>query len=635
MELQAVGLQSFVGGMSVDRKFGSRNQFYYSRHVDFRKNPGKFSILPGTAETSGGVVIDLVEDMTQIASGVRYALGDAGNVYKIATNGTWSKIGDLGQTGGAGIVYRADVDNIYITGTTSVGRIKNMLGTKKFEGAFFQMGVSSASTCFKVGGLNTYSLRTSINEADADKRTFITDIEPIIQIGVRVVAKGTGDFTLTLHDEANNSLGSVTVAAASLKNNTIIYFQFSSAIRAQVSPAGRTYHLHMTSTVADGTIATTTASSMADCDMELWANALIDTVNGLHPIYNFINLTLIGNERYVAAYEPLQDQPTTTDFVRHKLTLPPGYEVCGFAQKNQFCLVAAEKRSSSGEYQEGAIFIWDGISETYNDWYPIPEGSPESIFSEKNVAHYIAGGSIYRQVGLEQPIKIRTFRNTDSEYSGVADSTHVNPNMMTVRRGVLLIAYPTTTTNLSLEHGIYSLGSVSREYPESFGYSYTPSPGHILNTGTNNLKIGMIKNFGDTLYMSWRDDANDNHYGVDIVNNSSAPASDFRLESLYFDNGNPFKQKRAAKLRASFNALPASCEIRLKYKIDQESSWHYSDDDDEDAVATEGDKRFSMSIEKPFFGIEFGVEGTCEATSPEVLSVYLFFDPLKSEREAD
>lgn len=624
------GLSSFFGGMAVDTKLGTTGQFYYGRHIDHRKNPSNFSILPSPARADSGIVTDLVQDITQIGTGVRYALGDVGNVYKIATNGIWSNTGPLGENGGAGIVYRGDVDHIYITGQSKIGRIKRMTTLGAFEPNWFQKGVSTSTTCSKSGGTNTYPPPVVLSESLSDKRTFTADIEPFYQIGIRVANKGTGDWTLTLHDDANNNLGTVTITTANLSSNATNYFVFSPAVRAQIGKNGGgsalTYHFHITSTVADGTLATTTVNSLADCDMELWANALVSTQNLLHPITNFLNFTLIGNGRYVAQYEPLQDNPTTADFDRHRITLPPGFEVCGFAQKNLLCIIGAEKRSTSGEFQEGALFFWDGIGDSYNDWWPVPEGSPEGLFSHKNIAHYIAGGGLYRIQGVDQPRKIRTFRNTDSEYSGTSDITHVNPNVMTVRRGILLMVYPTVTTNQSLEHGIYSIGAISREYPESFGFSYTTSNGNILNNGSNNLRLGMVKNYGDTLYVSWRDDTVSPHaYGVDIVNNSSAPAGDFRIEALQFDDERAGFYKKAGFIMATFDELPGGVSLLLKYKIDNDVNWTYSE------PVTTG-KTFQMPIDKNFLSITFGMDGTAGATTPVISSLFLYYDPLKKEQ---
>jgi len=626
---EPIGLSHFFGGQATDRELGNEAQFYYNKHTDFRKNPSSFTLLPKPTNADGGVVVDLVQAMEQINSGIRYALGDAGYLYKVTTGGVWSVVSTLGQAGGAGLLYRSDVDHLYMTGTTKVARIPRVSAGGVFQQNWFERGASTASTCTKTGGTNTYAPPVTLDEAA--RRSFTSDIEPLYQIGIRVVAKGTGDWTLTLHDDANNSLGAVTITNANLTNGSINYFVFSSPIRIQRGNSGAgsalTYHFHVTSTVADGTMATTTASTLSDCDMELWANALVETNNGLHPMSQLSNLTLIGNGRYVASYEPLQDNPTTSDFNRHRLTLPPGFEVCGFAQKNLMHVIGAEKRSTSGEFQEGMLFFWDGVADTYNDYWPVPEGAPESLFSHKNIVHFVAGNALYRMRGGDEPIKIRTFRNSDSEYSGVSDITHLYPNMMSVRRGVLLVGYPGTTTNQSVEHGVYSLGAITNEYPESFGFSYTGSNGNILNNGSNNLKLGMVKTYGDTSYISWRDDsASPQKYSVDMINNSSVPAADGTLETLVFDNAEPFKYKNAGYLVTTFNELPANTSVRLKYKIDGEASWNYSE------TATTGN-HLVMPIDKRYLRIEFGVDLTCTGTtSPEVTSLYLFSDMLRKER---
>lgn len=626
---EPVGLSHFFGGQSTDKELGGEAQFYYNRHTDFRKNPSSVTLLPKPTNADGGVVVDLVQGMEQLNSGVRYAVGDAGYVYKITTGGVWSVVSTIGQNGGAGILYRSDVDMLYFTGQTKISRIPRVSNGGSFQQNWFERGASTASTCTKTGGTNTFTLQTSITETI--KRSFTSDIEPLYQIGVKVVSKGTGDWTLTLHDDANNSLGAVTITNANLNNNAINYFVFSSPIRIQRGNNGTgsalTYHFHVTSTVADGTLATTTANSIADCDMELWANALIETNNGLHPIAQFSNSTLIGNGRYVAAYEPLQDNPTTADFNRHRLTLPPGFEVCGFAQKNLMAVIGAEKRSTSGEFQEGMLFFWDGVADTYNDYWPVPEGSPESLFSHKNVVYLVAGGALYRMRGGDEPIKIRTFRNTDSEYSGISDTTHLYPNMMAIRRGILMVGYPSVTTNQSIEHGIYSLGAITNEYPESWGLSYTTSNGNTLNNGSNNLRIGMVKSYGDTMYVSWRDDSvSPQKYSVDIVNNSSVPAADGTLETLLFDNGEPFKYKNCGYIIATFNELPANTSVTIKYKLEEEANWTYSE------AATSG-TYIVMPVDKRFFRLEFGVDITCTGTeSPELTSLYAFVDLLKKER---
>jgi len=626
---EPIGLNKFFGGWSSDKQLGSDAQFYYSQHIDFRKRPSSFTLLPKPANTDGGVVIDLVQAMDQLNSGVRYALGDAGWLYKVTTAGVWSAVVNIGEAGGAGLLYRSDVDHLYMTGQTKVARIPRVSNGGAIQANWFANGVSTCTTCTKTGGANTYSVPTSITETD--RRSFTSDIEPLYKLGIRIVDKGTGDWTLTLHDDANNSLGAVTVVSANLASSSVNYFTFSSPIRIQRGNNGAgsalTYHFHLTSTVANGTVATTTASSLSDCDMELWANALVTTNNGLHPIAQFSNFTLIGNGRYVAAYEPLQDNPSTADFNRHRITLPPGFEVCGFAQKNLMCVIGAEKRSSTGEFQEGALFFWDVTAENPNDYWLVPEGSPESLFSHKNVVYFIAGGALYEMRGGDEPIKRRTFRNTDSEFSNTTDITHAYPNMMTVRRGILLMGYPSVTTNQAIEHGVYSRGAINSDYPNSFGFSYTTSNGNILNNGTNNLRIGMVKSYGDTLYISWRDDsASPQKYSVDIVNNSSIPADTATIELLEFNNNQPSKYKNAGYLIATFSELGSTSTVKLKYKLEGEANWNYSETASTGTYAV-------MPIDMRYLVSQMGMDITCAAsTSPEFTSLYMFTDPLKNER---
>lgn len=621
---EPIGLSHFFGGMSTDQELGGDAQFYYGKNLDFRKKPSSLTLLPKPTKASANVVVDLVQAIDQLDSGVRYALGDAGTLYKV-NSGTWSVVDVLGENGGAGLLYRSDVDMLYAAGQTKIARIPRTSTPGTFDADWFANGVSTSTTCTKTGGALTYAVGASITETAVNMRTFTTDIEPLYKIGVKVVAKGTGNWTLTLHDDANTVLGAVTIANASLTNGVLNYFVFSSPVRVQRGANGAgsalTYHYHVTSTVADGTLQTTTASTIANCDMELWATALVPTNNGLHPMIQFSNFTLIGNGRYVASYEPLQNNPTTADFDRHRLTLPPGFEVCGFAQKNLMCVIGAEKRSTSGEFQEGMLFFWDGIADTYNDFWPVPEGSPEAMFSHKNVVYFIAGNSLYRMRGGDEPVKIRTFRDSDSEYSGVSDITHCYTNMMTVRRGILLIGYPGVTTNQSIEHGVYSLGAITNEYPESFGYSYQTSNGSILETGTNNLKIGLVKSYGDTLYISWKDGAS---YGVDIVNNSSVPAATGALETLLYDNGQPYKEKFCGYIIANFT-LPADTSVTIKHKING-GSWVYSE------TATTG-ASLTMPVDKRFFKLEFGLDITCNSSdTPEIGGLYAFVDTLKRER---
>lgn len=630
MAVSILSQSRWNGGMSSDLKEGPKNSFFYSLAFDFRKNPSQLSILPGTRVDSGEVVSDLILDMVQVNDGSRYAIGDTGTFYKRTTGGTWSKVGSISESA-YGMLYRPDTDAIYLTKDKEVAIYHPVSGSPILTSTKFGPSRSEESAALKSGGTNTYSLTTAVNEASIHKREFTSDIEPLYSIKVFVKDKGTGDWTLTLHDDANNSLGSVTVTNANLFNNQLNEFKFSSQVRILVKPNARTYHYHLTSTVADGTVQTTTASSLADCDVEVWADRLVNTNNGFHPIMQFLQYTLIGNGNYVAQHEPLSDDPSNLEFKRHRLVLPTGYEVTGLSQWEEFAVIAAEKRASSSaqQFQKGLLFFWDGLSSTYNYYIDITEGSPYSPYLHNNTLYYFARDSLYGYAG-GRPTKIRTMRETDAEFSDTSDSYVVYPNMMAVRRGVLLTGFPSETTNQSVEHGVYSYGSIEKNYNESFGFSYAISSGTLTNTGSNNLRIGMIRNFGDELFVSWREGS---EYGVDIVDNSSDPASTAILESLTFDNEVAYKNKLALALKLTFTALPADMTVTLKYSINR-AAFVTAD------TATEGDtliySEFDPSGDVHFKEIQFRIEATGTATSTPIFNSFAFeFDDLEDEDFSD
>lgn len=616
LEIVPLVQSSFYGGWATDDQLGGPSSFAYSKGIDFRKKPTQFSVLPGARKETGGTVTDLVQNEVMTNDGVIYALGSAGSFYKRTTAGVWSKQATLNSNGSHGLSYRRDTDAVYATSLNTVSEYSPISNSPSIKIDKFGASASSATTAYLTGGSLTTAIGTTTGEASNQKQEYQPDIEPCVKIGVKIVAKGTGNWTLTLHDGVNNVLGTVTVANASLNNNAINYFSFSSQIRQYVKPNARTYHFHLTSTVADGTVASSTANDLNTCDYEYWADRLINTNNGMHPQETFLQYQCFGNGNYLSAWEPLSDVPTNAEWLRHRLTFPAGLEVCGLAPFNEYLAIACEQRSTSATVsaQQGYIFFWDGLASTYNYYVKIPEGSPYSLHEHKNILYYFAGGAWYGYANAA-PVKLRTMPNTDSEYTDRVDQTIVYPNMATIRRGIHLFGYPSTTTNQSIEHGVYSYGSIDKNYQESFGFSYPISTGTLTNT-SGNLKIGMVKNFADMLHISWQDDANG--YGVDIVDNYSDPQPTAIWQGLTFDNGQRTKAKSAVELSALTGNLNAGETVTLGYSIDG-GAWVYG------TAVTTGNLA-TLKINKRFYYISTRVMLGSTTTTPSVNCVTLIYN---------
>lgn len=587
MKPTIISNQSFYGGISTDTKVGIENSHAYSRAVDFRKKPGQMSPLPEATRIGSNNVVDLIQQIIQVNDGTRYGLGDQGYFYSINSSNAVTVKGKM-DNGAAGMVYRRDLDEMYMSSLKTVSYYGKLSTSTSIQVNKYAESVSTDSGAVLSGGTNTYTLATSIVESDTKKQSFTSDIEPLVKIRVKVVAKGTGDWTLTLHDDANNTLATSTITNANITNSANLDFSFSSQIRLYVKPSARTYHFHLTSTVADGTVTTATANDLNTADFSIFADRLVSPNNGLHPMAQFQQYVCIGNERYLSVWEPLADTPSNAEWLRHRLDFGAGYEVCGVTPTDEYLVIAVERRSSSSsrDFQEGRLYFWDGLSETYNFSIEIQEGSPESLYTYQNNVYMIINGSLYVWAGGKSIIKLRTLLNTDTEFTSISDQTHVYPNMMAVRRNVLVLGYPSITASTTMEHGVYSYGSVDKNFPQSFGNNYCISTDTRFYDGANALRIGCVRNFGDSLYISWRDDSEPSgfRYGLDVVNNSSLPAQEGSWEARIYDGQAVFKQKSANDFKLTCKALPAGVRIKMKYSIDR-AAWVYPDE----GILTEGD----------------------------------------------
>lgn len=653
MATKALIFSGFAGGLSSDPKVGIKNSQQYVQAFDFRKSPSQLSVLPGMVREDKNIVRDLILNEVMTRDGTIYSFGDAGYIYRRTTAASYSETGQL-SSGYAGIDYRQDADAIYLASAKSASLFNNISGTPQLMPDKYGISYSTYDNSLIAGfNVNSHqvgsSLTTAIvvatsplNETAGNVRYLQTDIEPLNKVSVFVVAKGTGNWTLTLHDGLNNVLGTATISSANVVNNTWNDFVFTSAPNGQVrvypAPNARTYHIHITSTVADGTISSSAVNDLSTCDLEIWADRFVQTNNKLHPIQRFQQFETIGNGNYLSVWEPISDTPTNDEWKRHRLVFPQEYEVGGLAQTNEFLVIAAGKNTTSNNSvpQQGILFFWDGTSDTYNYDVPIEEGTPQALHVYKNVAYYYAGGDWWAITSpTTQPVKLRSMPGSGTEFSGSTATITVYPYAATVRRGIHLMGWPGAVTNPNINFGVYSWGATDKNFPEALGYNYLPSTGSQNYSASNNLQIGMVKSYGDTLHLSWRDDLNGG-YGIDVVNNASNPAPTAVWRSLTFDNNYVAKQKTANYMEAYYN-LPAGATVTLAYSID--GGAYVSSSSYTSTTLWEGQPnyaRFDITDGNGgrFHDITLQLTITCDATvttPPNVQLVALVFDTNSNE----
>jgi hypothetical protein len=679
-----INMGSFVGGESIDFKNGVANAFLSSEAMDFRSKASQVSVLPALSAVSGAsaVLTDLPVEMLQDPTGVRWILGDTGKLYKLDTSDVLTLAATITDGSGAGMVYNQLSDMLYITSQQTVSMYGPLQGTPALKDGQFgksassangvvnlyqttttnwdgsarnniqtlatTQGVTAASQVTTNTSANSYTTTGSVSEAAADLCAFSPDLEPFYSIAVYVKTKGTGNLILTLHDGFNRALATITILNANITAaayNEFVFAapgirSFTGAIQSGLSAA---YHFHVTHTGGTAsTLGTITASQLSTVDFILFNYRLVKTNNGWHPATLFTGnsfMMCIGNGQYLSTYNFSNDaNPSNYVWQRERFPLDAGYEVTSLSVNNQYLVIAAEKRSSNSarNFQEGCLYFWDGQNATYNFKIPLPMGAPYSVYTFNNITYFICAGALYAWGGGQQVIKVRPIAYQNTNYLGTTDTTIVNPNMMAPRFNLLMLGYPSVTTNTSLKYGIYSWGAVELIYPNSFGYSYAMSHATYNYSAANNLQIGMIKNFVDTMYVASRKTVSGTTtYYLDRVNNSSQPAGTFGLDSLIWDGGVRYKQKEMCRIKVSFLPWPANATLNVYYALERGTQVSADPISGTQYRPGTGDTSIIIDINKRFYEGQWGVFGTCSnpATIPTITGITMEVDPLQSEAD--
>lgn len=646
---QLQNLQSFFGGTSFDKKIGTPSSLQYLRGFDWRKNPSELVQAMQARRIDAGNLDGLPVNIVQVITGERFMITDVGSLWLIKTDNTLLKVGDIGERSGIGMVYRSDTDLLYIAGITAIhtyGFIQASDGsrvlTRNFLGSNKSTNTSGSYPSIRTGGALTFTLPTTVYEDDIAKRLNLTsDIEPLETLRIKFADIGTGDVTMAVHDPLHRVLATKTLTHAELVTafaiSPSIDFDFSPVAELLVKPNARIYHVHPTVTTGTTTVVTTTQDDFNTADFEIDAQRLVPTRNGYHAMEHFLQYIAIQNGRYLSLYEPLSDSnPDNTEYLRHKLTMPDGFEGCGMAKTDEFLIQAFEKVSTDSDRisNEGLLVFYDGLSGTYNFYIELTEGAPQALFTKGNIPHVIVGGTLYVYLGGKELTRIRDLPFTDNDFSGIKDNTRLYPYSMGSFKKILHVGFPGTTSNEELEFGIYNYGSYNPEFPSSFGLQYILSHEQInTDNGTSDLKIGCVRGFGDELYIGWQKGT---QYGLDIIDSNCKVATSFKATLRQFDARNIHNGKGANRVLISTSPVPAGTTVQPTYTIDDGTE--VVGGSSGTVSMAEGDTQLEFTVDDIFHVIDYGLQGTSEntVTTPiRVKGIALEWDPSSDEDLTD
>lgn len=470
-------------------------------------------------------------------------------------------------------------------------------------------------TSAKDAAAGTYTLGTSISEAAADKFSFTPDLDPHVNVVIPITAKGTGNWTVTVHDDNNNTITSKTIANASLTSSADNTFTFANNWRTLIDA---TYHLHVTSTVANGTM--TSGTDVIDTT----AARMVDPKSGAHPVIEFTTFLAIANERYLMTFDGLIDAAIassgkkTTSFNHHKLTFPSGYEMQCVSRFDQFIVMGLEYRGDNvDDFSQGLIAFWDGVSASINYFIEVNEGGIQLILPIKNRLYFVAGnrGELF-VYGGDDYLKVKRFPKT-------SDKKYVRTSWAcaTIYQGMPLFGMAFDTDSTTFEQGVYSYGQKEALAYDVMNYDYPISSG--TRTGTT-LKIGLVKAFGTDLFIGWRDAST---YGVDIVTPSANPFATATYESRFYDFGKPYKDKQLFTLRADHDALPSGASVQIGYKVDDDTSFTTNT---ANSTADSTSTRFSITAVK-FKELAINCNVAAATATPRIRALTVEYDDSEEE----
>jgi len=268
----------------------------------------------------------------------------------------------------------------------------------------------------------------------------------------------------------------------------------------------------------------------------------------------------IGDGRYIA----VMDYDNVT-YAATQLTLPLDTKVKCLEVYNDYLVIGTYKGASINDDNISTIYFWDGTSPTYNYQIDLNESGIHALLATSNGLLIQAGirGNLYLYNG-GMPVLIKripTYIKNGTTYN------EIYPGAVTNYNGMALIGGPGSRTDTTSVTGIWSWGTINKNYPNVLNLDYLMSTGTKTATTAN---ITAVQAINDTkLYFAWKDNTT---YGIDLVG-TTTPVTTCTYESLSFDAGKAFTQKNFKSFFLNFGKMATGETITLKYRKDTETSW--------------------------------------------------------------
>jgi len=398
------------------------------------------------------------------------------------------------------------------------------------------------------GGIgSTYILLTSISEDPAHRQTYYPLMRPEESVALNINAKGTGNWTLTIHDASNNLIASKTITNANLPASGWCFFVPSAVWYPTL---GNLYHIHVTTTVANATLI---ANVDTGGNMKIYGTS----DSSWHPMIIQNQILYIGDRHYVHQVETAEDSNgvEVATFYNNVLDIEEPLRVKCLGRIGTDLLIGTYVSDNVNMTQ---IFRWNTWSVSFSVADTIPETGINCFIPTDNYVLVNAGisGNLYVYDGQQ----LILLRNIPGTYSPTSYGT-VHPNSATNLKGLPIFGFSNGSGNPTNE-GIYSFGSVSSNLPKilnlEFPISQRTGGGDMILT---NIEIGAILALGDNLLAAWKDSTSGTVYGIDKLDYSNK-LNEAYIESRVMEIGVKELEK-VTQFTVNYESVPIHLEQTL------------------------------------------------------------------------
>lgn len=301
-------------------------------------------------------------------------------------------------------------------------------------------------------------------------------------------------------------------------------------------------------------------------------------------------------------------------FNNNALQLPGGIYANSLIDSADIVIIGASEKEKQ---RRGFLFTWDKLQDSWLTKKDIQAQGVKSLnFLESGIL--VQGGNEVKYWDTVNLLPLKQIPGGGQSYPGAQSNYN----------GIAHFGIYGGTKN-----GVYGYGRRDKNSPIALNLEYLISP---VNTGTlaqieaklasGNYEIGMVHNHQGTLLVSWKDNSGGSPvYGVDVIDTANKALAVY--ESLEFDAGQAWADKRFPQVKVLTKPLPANTSVEIYYRTNNAADWVQAKTDSKTTSMTGTGRTkqiFSLGASGEIYEVKVVLTPSGN-TAPELLAVHNFF----------